>query len=144
MLARMLTITPALRLPENELQERFLRSDGPGGQHVNRTESAVELRFDVANSRALPEDLRARLLARHDQRLNQEGVLVLQARRFRDQVRNRADARARLVAWIAAGLSVPKPRKATRPTRGSVERRLAGKRLDARRKQSRTRPDLDA
>ena len=144
MLARMLIITPSLRLPEHELVERFLRADGPGGQHVNRTESAVELRFDVAHSTALPEDLRARLLALHDRRLNLQGVLVLQARRFRDQARNRSDARARLAAWISAALRMPKPRKATRPTRGAVERRLEAKRIGARRKRARGRPDADA
>ncbi len=140
----MLIISPGLRLPEHELVERFLRADGPGGQHVNRTESAVELRFDVLHSTALPEVVRARLLARHDRRLNQAGVLVLQARRFRDQARNRSDAHARLAAWISAALVAPAARKATRPTRGSVERRLTGKRVDARRKQSRSKPDLDA
>lgn len=140
----MLIISPGLHLPEHELVERFLRADGPGGQHVNRTESAVELRFDVLHSTALPEVVRARLLGRHDRRLNQAGVLVLQARRFRDQSRNRSDARARLAAWIRAALVAPAARKATRPTRGSVERRLTGKRVDARRKRSRSKPDMDA
>jgi len=140
----MLIVGPQLRIPEHELVERFLRADGPGGQHVNRTESAVELRFDVARSQALPAELRARLLARRDRRLTRDGVLVLQARRFRDQARNRADARARLTAWLHEGLKVAAPRQATRPTRGAVERRLAGKRLAARRKQTRARPDGEA
>ena len=140
----MLIISPSLHLPEHELVERFLRADGPGGQHVNRTESAVELRFDVLHSAALSADLRARLLARHDRRLNQDGVLVLQARRFRDQARNRSDARARLTAWIRAALVAPKPRKATRPPRAAVERRLESKRIGARRKRARGRPDADA
>ena len=140
----MLIVGPQLRIPEHELVERFLRADGPGGQHVNRTESAVELRFDVARSQALPAELRARLLARRDRRLTRDGVLVLQARRFRDQARNRSDARARLAAWIRAALVAPAARKATRPTRGSVERRLTGKRVDARRKRSRSKPDMDA
>ncbi len=140
----MLIVGPQLRIPEHELVERFLRADGPGGQHVNRTESAVELRFDVARSQALPAELRARLLARRDRRLTRDGVLVLQARRFRDQARNRADARARLTAWLHESLKVAAPRQATRPTRGAVERRLAGKRLAARRKQTRARPDGEA
>ena len=123
----MLTISRTLALPETELVERFLRADGPGGQHVNRTESAVELRFDVAHSPSLPEPVRARVLTRRDRRLTDEGVLVIQARRFRDQARNRDDARERLVEIIRAALTPPKKRVATRPTRASKERRLAGK-----------------
>ena len=139
----MLRVSDSVHIPGHELVERFLRADGPGGQHVNRTESAVELRFDVAHSPSLPDAARTRLLARGDRRLTRDGVLVLQARRFRDQARNRADVRARLAAWIASALAAPTPRKATRPTRGAVERRLAGKRAAARRKQARGRPVLD-
>lgn len=120
-------ISASLDIPESELSERFLRADGPGGQHVNRTESAVELRFDVARSAALPEAVRARVLARHDRRLTGDGVLVIQARRFRDQARNRDDVRERLAEIIRAALTPPKPRKPTRPTRAAKERRLAGK-----------------
>ena len=120
-------ISAAIDIPESELTERFLRADGPGGQHVNRTESAVELRFDVAHSPSLPEAVRVRLLARRDRRLTDEGVLVIQARRFRDQARNREDVRARLVDIIRGVLVPPKKRVATRPTRASKERRLAGK-----------------
>ena len=135
----MLTISRSIVLPETELTERFLRADGPGGQHVNRTESAVELRFDVAHSPSLPEPLRARLLARRDRRLTDEGVLVIQARRFRDQGRNREDARDRLVEIIRAALVVPKARVATKPSRASKERRLAGKQQRGKIKQSRSR-----
>jgi ribosome-associated protein len=120
-------ISATIDIPESELIERFLRADGPGGQHVNRTESAVELRFDVARTPSLPEAVRVRLLARRDRRLTDEGVLVIQARRFRDQARNREDARARLVDIIRGVLVPPKKRVATRPTRASKERRLAGK-----------------
>lgn len=120
-------VSASIDIPESELTERFVRADGPGGQHVNRTESAVELRFDVARSPSLPEAVRARVLARRDRRLTDDGVLVIQARRFRDQVRNREDARARLVEIIGASLVPPKKRVATRPTRASKERRLAGK-----------------
>ncbi|MDN5925087.1 MAG: aminoacyl-tRNA hydrolase [Xanthomonadales bacterium] len=137
----MLVINARLSIPENELVERFMRADGPGGQHVNRTESAVELRFDVANSPSLADALRARLLARHDRRLNSEGVLVIQSRRFREQMRNREDARTRLIDWIRKGLTPPKPRLATRPTRASKERRLVGKQQRGQLKRSRGAPD---
>ena len=140
----MLTISRTLSLPESELVERFLRADGPGGQHVNRTESAVELRFDVANSPSLPDEIRARLLARRDRRLTAEGVLVIQGRRFRDQVRNRDDVRERLVEIIRGVLVPPKKRVATKPTRASKERRLVGKQQRGRIKQTRSRkPELE-
>jgi len=140
----MLTISRTLSLPESELVERFLRADGPGGQHVNRTESAVELRFDVVNSPSLPEEIRARLLARRDRRLTAEGVLVIQGRRFRDQVRNRDDVRERLAEIIRGLLVPPKKRVATKPTRASKERRLVGKQQRGRIKQTRSRkPELE-
>lgn len=135
----MLPISRTLALPETELTERFLRADGPGGQHVNRTESAVELRFDVAASPSLPDEVRARLLARRDRRLTAEGVLVIQARRFRDQARNRDDARERLAEIIRAVLTPPKKRVATKPTRASKERRLVGKQQRGKLKQTRSR-----
>ena len=135
----MLAVSRSLVIPEAELVERFLRADGPGGQHVNRTESAVELRFDVARSPSLPEPLRARLLARRDRRLTAAGVLVIQARRFRDQTANRDDARARLLALIREQLTPPKPRIATRPGCGARERRLEGKQQRGQIKRSRRR-----
>ncbi|WP_266169193.1 alternative ribosome rescue aminoacyl-tRNA hydrolase ArfB [Dyella subtropica] len=135
----MLTVSRSIVLPESELTERFMRADGPGGQHVNRTESAVELRFDVAHSPSLPDAVRERLLARRDRRLTDDGVMVIQARRFRDQGRNREDARERLVEIIRAALVPPKPRVATKPTRASKERRLAGKQQRGKVKQTRSR-----
>ncbi|GAA0887516.1 alternative ribosome rescue aminoacyl-tRNA hydrolase ArfB [Rhodanobacter soli] len=140
----MLIVSRSISLPESELVERFLRADGPGGQHVNRTESAVELRFDVVNSPSLPEEVRARLLERRDRRLTSEGVLVIQGRRFRDQARNRDDVRERLVEIIRGVLLPPKKRVATKPTRASKERRLAGKQQRGRIKQDRSRkPELE-
>ncbi|WP_290888627.1 alternative ribosome rescue aminoacyl-tRNA hydrolase ArfB [Arenimonas sp.] len=124
----MLTIGPTVSIPDDELVERFVRSSGPGGQNVNKVATAVELRFAVANSPSLPEPVRARLLARSDRRLTDEGVLVLSAQRFRTQDRNREDARERLAALIAAVLVPPKKRIATKPTKGSKERRLGAKR----------------
>ena len=138
----MLEIGP-IAIPDDELVERFVRSAGPGGQNVNKVATAVELRFDVAGSPSLPEPVRARLLAKRDRRVTGEGVLVLSAQRFRTQDRNREDARARLAHFIETGLHAPKPRIATRPTRGSKERRLAGKRERSTIKQGRTGRDWD-
>jgi ribosome-associated protein len=135
----MLIVSPNLTLPASELVERFLRADGPGGQHVNRTESAVELRFDVRNSPSLPPEVRARLLTRRDRRMTGDGVLVIQGRRFRDQARNRDDVRARLVAIIQAVLVPQKRRVATRPSRAAKERRLQGKLQRGKLKQTRAR-----
>ena len=119
---------PAPSIPESELVERFVRAAGPGGQNVNKVATAVELRFDVSGSPSLSEPVRERLLAKRDRRMTGEGVLVINAQRFRTQDRNRQDARERLAAFIATGLVAPKKRVATRPTRGSVERRLGAKR----------------
>lgn len=138
-----MSTTAALPIPEDELVERFVRSSGAGGQNVNKVATAVELRFDVARSPSLPEPVRARLLARRDRRLTEDGVLVIQAQRFRTQDRNRQDARERLAAFVEAGRQAPKARLATRPTRGSKERRLDAKRRDATIKRGRTRRDWD-
>jgi ribosome-associated protein len=134
---------PAPVIPEAELQERFVRASGPGGQNVNKVATAVELRFDVANSPSLPEAVRVRLLARRDRRVTDDGVLVINAQRFRTQDRNRQDARERLAAFIATGLRAPVPRVATRPTRASKQRRLDAKRRSGTIKRGRTVRDWD-
>jgi ribosome-associated protein len=139
----MLDITDTLAIPEDELVERFVRSSGPGGQNVNKVATAVELRFDIAASAALPEAVRERLLAKRDRRVTGEGVLVLNAQRFRTQERNREDARERLAAFIAGGLKAPTPRVATRPSRAAKQRRLDAKRERSTIKQSRGRRDWD-
>ena len=139
----MLEIAPGLVLPDEELIERFVRSSGPGGQNVNKVATAVELRFDVASSPSLPDPVRARLLAKRDRRLTDEGVLVLSAQRFRTQDRNREDARERLQAFIASGLHAPKKRVATKPSRAAKQRRLDEKRGRGTIKAGRTRRDWD-
>lgn len=139
----MLQVSPTLSIDEDELSERFVRASGAGGQNVNKVATAVELRFDVGASPSLPEAVRARLLARRDRRLTEEGVMVIQAQRFRTQERNRQDARERLAAFIAHGLHAPKPRLATRPTRASKERRLQSKKGRGEIKRGRSARDWD-
>ena len=139
----MADVTAAPDIPESELVERFVRASGPGGQNVNKVATAVELRFDIAQSPSLPDDLRARLLARRDRRLTADGVLVINAQRYRTQERNREDARARLANFIATSLAPPKPRIATRPTRAARVRRLTDKRERSQVKRGRTSPAGD-
>ncbi len=123
----MIPVTPEIALDDDEIDESFIRASGPGGQNVNKVSSAVQIRFDVRRSRNLPDAVAVRLMKLAGSRMTQDGVLVLTAQRFREQERNRADARARLVALIAAAAVAPVKRRASRPTAGSKERRLEGK-----------------
>jgi len=123
----MIEITDTLNLDDEELVWRAARASGPGGQHVNTSSSAVELRFDARNSPSLPEDVKHRLERIAGSRMNQEGVIVIFAQSHRSQEMNRQDARARLVDLIEQATHRPKPRKKTRPTLASKLRRLEGK-----------------
>ncbi len=121
-------IAPGVTIGEDELVENFIRSSGPGGQNVNKVATAVQLRFDAANAPGLPERVRERTIKLAGQRATKDGVIVIEAGRFRTQEQNRADARARLTALVAkAAEPPPPPRKKTRPSKGSVERRLKSK-----------------
>ncbi len=129
----MIRITPALAIDEREISESFVRASGPGGQNVNKVETAVELRFDVRRSASLPDAVAIRLMKLAGRRLTKDGVLVIEAQRFRTQERNRADALDRLVTLIReAAAPPPPPRRATKPTKASKERRLAGKTIRAK------------
>lgn len=136
----MLRITSRISLDEDELEIRFVRASGPGGQNVNKVASAVQLRFDVARSSSLPEEVRQRLLTLSGSRLTTDGVLVIQARRHRTQEQNRRDAIARLVELVRRAAVPPTPRHKTRPTRASRRRRLESKRHRSRIKRFRQRP----
>ncbi len=123
----MIRINNNISLGEDEIQEQFVRSSGPGGQNVNKVATAVQLRFDVARSPNLPEAVRERLKRLAGRRLTGDGVLIIDARRFRTRERNRHDALERLVALVQKAAVAPRPRKATRPTAASKRRRLEGK-----------------
>src|SRR2546422_8623087 len=117
----MIRITDSIAIGENELEERFIRASGPGGQNVNKLASAVQLRFDVRGSPSLPHDVRVRLERLAGRRLTREGVLVIAAQRHRTQERNRQDALDRLIELIRRAAVAPRPRRATRPSAGARE-----------------------
>ena len=135
-----LYVTARIVIAEHELDEQFIHASGPGGQNVNKVATAVQLRFDVARSPSLPDDVRQRLCVLSGRRLTQEGVLVLTARSHRSQERNRQDARDRLAELIRQAAVPPKPRRATRPPLASKRRRLEAKTIRAKLKQDRARP----
>jgi ribosome-associated protein len=138
-----LKITPTIAIDESELDERFVQSSGPGGQNVNKVATAVQLRFDVARSLALSEPVKQRLRALAGRRMTADGVLVIDARRFRTQERNRADARERLTQLIRQATLPTRKRIPTRPTLAAKRRRLDVKKSRSATKRTRSRPTIE-
>jgi ribosome-associated protein len=123
----MIQVTPHIEIDESELVEAFVRSSGPGGQNVNKVSSAVQLRFDARRSRSLPNDVAIRLMKIAGKRLTKEGVIVIAAQQYREQERNRADARERLFEMIREAAVPPVPRRATKVPKSEKKKRLEGK-----------------
>jgi ribosome-associated protein len=136
----LIPITRRLAINTDDLTETFVRSSGPGGQHVNKVATAVQLRFDTTSPRSLTPEVRARLAVIAAHHISHDGVLVINAQRHRSQNRNRQDAFQRLQALVMKAVRPPKARRPTRPTKASIERRLHAKKLHSRTKQLRSQP----
>lgn len=139
----MLQITPTVAIDESEIEERFVRSSGPGGQNVNKVSTAVELRFDAARSPSLTEEIRTRLRSLAGSRMTADGMLLIDAREHRTQAANREEARNRLVALVRQATIRPKRRRKTKPTAGSKERRIETKKIRSSTKRHRGKVATD-
>ncbi|HVJ27332.1 MAG TPA: alternative ribosome rescue aminoacyl-tRNA hydrolase ArfB [Vicinamibacterales bacterium] len=135
----MIQVTADIAIPESEISERFVRASGPGGQNVNKVSTAVELRFDPSQSSAITSEVRDRLRVIAGSRMTADGVLVIDARRHRTQAQNREDARERLADLLRQALVKPRRRRATRPGKGAVERRIEVKKRRSDTKRARGR-----
>jgi len=133
----MLEIGQYVKINEDELEITFTRADGPGGQNINKVATSVQLRFDVLNSPSLPEDVKIRLIKLAGKKVTQEGTLVIDARRYRTQERNREDAISRFTLLVQKALEKPKSRKQTKPSKASVEKRLQDKKRRGETKRNR-------
>jgi ribosome-associated protein len=137
----MLVVNSRIRVPKSEFEITFARSSGPGGQNVNKVSSKAVLRWNVVQSLSLPGDVRTRFLARYRSRLTTGGELIVSSQRYRDQGRNLADAFDKVTSMLAAAATLPKTRRATKPTRASVARRIKSKQHGSKKKQLRRRVD---
>jgi ribosome-associated protein len=133
----MISVTPLIAINEDEITLDFIRASGPGGQNVNKVATAVQLRFDVKHSPSLPNDVRARLVSLGGRKITDDGILIIEAKRFRTQDRNRQDALDRLMALVRKAAERPKPRIKTKPSSASKKRKLEAKRHRSRIKQMR-------
>jgi ribosome-associated protein len=139
----MIEINEKIGIPDNEVTFEAIRAQGAGGQHVNKSSTAIQLRFDIGAS-SLPAPVKSRLLRRRDRRITKDGVVMIKAQQHRSQEQNRAEAIERLVALVRSALYVPKQRKPTRVSRTSVERRIAAKKRLSQKKEWRKKPDNQA
>jgi len=135
----MFQITPSLHMDERELLFEFIRASGPGGQNVNKVATAVQLRFDITNSPSLASDVKGRLVQLAGKRVNSDGVLLIEARRFRTQEANREGAVQKFIELLRRSLVPPKPRRKTRPSAASREKRLQGKKRKGEVKRTRSK-----